>query len=131
MKDYIVVFLVSCLVGAGYCYRDLLLPSSGCVTTKEDRDFNSLGASLLTYQKRVGHLPTTKQGLKALVERPAVPPLPKRWKAMMKEVPSDRWGRAYRYIRLPDCDPGRFEIWSAGKDGIDGTEDDISSRPPE
>lgn len=127
MRDYILVFIVSCSVGAGYCYRDLFLASGGSVTPKEDRDFNAIGSSLLTYQKGVGYLPTTEQGLKALVERPTAPPLPERWKAMMEVIPSDRWGRAYRYVRFPESDSRRFEIWSAGKDGIDGTEDDYSS----
>ena len=41
------------------------------------------------------------------------------------EVPLDPWGHAYRYVCPVGRDPERFDIVSAGEDGVFGTGDDI------
>ena len=79
-----------------------------------------------------GMLPTGTQGLAALLEKPADPPLPLSWagpyvrsEASLK----DGWGRELQYL----C-PGRelagyeglnhpFSLWSYGEDGAEGGED--------
>ena len=130
MRDYLAVVVFSAAVGATYCFRDLFLPSGGCIDKREDFDLNSIGSALIAYRMHTGSFPTTEQGLKALVEQPTLPPFPKRWKAMADEVPRDPWGQEYRYRLFPEDDPNRFEIWSPGKDRVDGTEDDLSSLVP-
>ncbi|WP_461831241.1 type II secretion system major pseudopilin GspG [Aquifex sp.] len=71
-----------------------------------------------------GFYPTTEQGLKALVEKPTTPPEPKNWKQYMEKLPKDAWGNDFIYISPAGSKP--YELKSAGPDGVEGTEDDIS-----
>ena len=71
-----------------------------------------------------GFYPTTEQGLKALVEKPDIPPVPKRWHQYLDELPKDGWGNNFVYICPGEKHP--YELFSKGPDGIEGTEDDIS-----
>ncbi len=72
-----------------------------------------------------GFYPTTEQGLKALVEKPDIPPIPKRWRKYMDELPKDGWGNDFIYLS-PGLHGHPYELFSKGADGIEGTEDDIS-----
>ena len=74
--------------------------------------------ALGTYRLDTGHFPSTEQGLKSLVERPATEP---KWSGpyLAKAVPSDPWGHPYLYA-CPG-EPGHdFELQSYGKDGQRG-----------
>jgi general secretion pathway protein G len=69
------------------------------------------------YRIDTRHLPSTEQGLKALMERPQNEPA---WNGpyLRKAVPLDPWGRAYLY-RLPGT-KGDYDIVSYGRDGQPG-----------
>lgn len=69
------------------------------------------------YRLDTRRYPTTEQGLKALVEKPAGET---QWVGpyLRKEIPLDPWGRAYSY-RSP-ASRGDYEILSLGKDGRPG-----------
>ena len=69
------------------------------------------------YRLDTRHYPTTEEGLKALLERPASEP---RWSGpyLRKGVPPDPWGRPYVY-RTPG-ERGEFDLLSYGKDGRPG-----------
>lgn len=60
--------------------------------------FMGLASALAMYKLNAGEYPTAKQGLKALVEKPVIAPIPRRWLQMVKEIPKDPWGREYRYL---------------------------------
>lgn len=90
-------------------------------------DFHSIGSALMTYRINAGHFPSTEQGLKALVERPTIPPLPEDWVQIAYKVPTDPWKNEYRYRCFPEGSPHPFELISNGPDGIEGTKDDLSS----
>ena len=94
-------------------------------------DFKAIESSLKTYRLNAGVYPTTEQGLAALVDRPTTKPFPRRWWKVADHIPKDPWGSPYEYRLLDPRDSKDFEIVSAGKDGIFGTEDDHSSRNPE
>jgi general secretion pathway protein G len=74
----------------------------------------------------MGRYPTTAEGLDALIHNPtgsdswAGPYLPQK-----RPVPVDPWGKPYRY-RCPG-EYGDFDIFSAGPDGIEGNDDDVSN----
>lgn len=78
------------------------------------------------YQLHNQTLPTTQQGLMALVEPPADLRVPEKWQGpyLEKGVPNDPWGQPYQYELIT---PQQYHIWSVGADGQDGTDDDISS----
>lgn len=61
-------------------------------------DLMALSAALAMYILNAGDYPTGKQGLKSLVEKPKIAPIPRRWGMIMKEVPKDPWGREYRFF---------------------------------
>ena len=76
------------------------------------------------YKMDNGFYPTTAQGLKALVEKPTVPPIPQNWHRYMERVPKDAWGNDFIYISpAPGGKP--YDLKSKGPDGIEGTKDDI------
>lgn len=79
---------------------------------------NALDKALGAFRIDTGHFPTSDQGLKALVERPANEP---KWAGpyLSKAVPNDPWGHAYVYSSLGDG-PRDFELISLGRDGQRG-----------
>ena len=80
--------------------------------------------ALEQYKLDNGIYPTTEQGIKALVEKPAIPPVPPRWRQYLDQMPKDAWGRDFVYLSPGVGRP--FELLSVGPDGKEGTEDDIS-----
>lgn len=93
-----------------------------------DADFRSLESALQMYRLTCGNYPTTEQGLKALVERPVISPVPVRWTQMCKRDIKDSWGNSYGYKFPGSKDPTKPEIICKGPDGIEATEDDVSSQ---
>ena len=79
---------------------------------------DSFEKALGAYRLDLGRYPTTEQGLKALVERPAEQP---KWAGpyLSKNVPPDPWGRPYAF-RSPGDGSRDFELLSFGKDGRPG-----------
>ena len=84
---------------------------------------------LKMYGLDVGDLPTTQQGLAALREAPSDLANPDKWKGKYLEepVPKDPWGNDYQYEYPGSHEEDAPDIWSWGPDGIDGTDDDITS----
>jgi general secretion pathway protein G len=69
------------------------------------------------YRLDTRRYPTTEQGLKALIERPAGEA---HWGGpyLRKDVPLDPWGRPYAY-RTPGT-KGDYDLMSYGRDGMPG-----------
>ncbi|MDB4311381.1 type II secretion system protein GspG, partial [bacterium] len=91
-------------------------------------DFNTIGSQIDTYEmlgKR--GFPTEAQGLDALVKKPTSSPIPRDWTNSLPEIPRDPWTIEYQY-KMPGKDGANYELISAGKDKIFGTEDDLSSQ---
>lgn len=82
----------------------------------------NLEGALQLYKLDNGVYPSTEQGLKALVEKPAVGVIPKKWKigGYMQKLPEDPWGNIYKY--LSPSPKGDYEIISLGTDGEAGGE---------
>jgi len=106
--------------------------SSGCKEKRSGNvrvlaDFQSASSALKTYQINAGRPPTTEQGLEALVTRPTLEPLPEDWVKIAERVPTDPWRQPYRYRLLSEADGvSRWELRSAGPDGVMGNEDDVA-----
>ena len=95
----------------------------GAKIQSAENGIRTIDSSIKQYEITGKTLPSTAQGIKALVEKPTTDPIPKRWTQVMKEVPKDPWGNEYVYENVS----GKVTIRSSGPDGIDKTEDDISS----
>ena len=87
-----------------------------------DSDVEAISMQLRTYEMLNYRMPSTEQGLKALVSQPTTEPRPRRWKQLMKTVPVDPWGNEYVY-RNPGKGGASFEIYSLGPDGKESDDD--------
>ena len=90
-----------------------------------EADFLAIAAALEMYKINAGAYPTEKQGLKALVEKPVDPPIPRRWVKLMAKVPVDPWKRDYSLVVRKQDGKDAFCLVSKGRDG-DDSEDDLS-----
>jgi len=78
------------------------------------------------YALNVGTVPTTQQGLQALIEMPSELKNPAKWQGpyLKKQTPLDPWDNEYQYEALQG---DQFRIWSMGPDQASGSEDDIAN----
>ena len=90
-------------------------------------DIEQYRTLLLQYQMTNGSLPTTDQGLKALISRPDADPKPRNWRQLLDVPLRDPWDREYLYTQPGTHNPKGYDIFSAGTDGKPGTEDDIGN----
>jgi general secretion pathway protein G len=84
---------------------------------------NTLKNVLNSYYMDNSCFPTTEQGLKALAERPSIPPVPENWNGPYTEetkLPKDPWGRELRYVCPGVHNPEKYDLWSLGKDNAEG-----------
>lgn len=95
--------------------------------TRVDSDLQAVGLALQSYESRALRMPTTEQGLKALVEKPTIEPIPENYRAFMEEMPKDPWGQPYHYRFPAQKSKKPYDVWSVGPDGTDGNEDDIGN----
>lgn len=125
MEMMLVLGIIALLVGAGaVMFTDVL------GTGKQGRakaDISTLTTALRTYEAQSLLLPTTEQGLNALVERPSGRSSPQSWSPVLKKMMVDPWGHPYNYRRPGTKDKGGFDIYSAGPDEQPETADDIGN----
>ncbi len=90
-------------------------------------DIKALEGSLEIYRLQTNSIPTTEQGLEALVNAPTIDPIPRTYPdgGIIKRLPEDPWGNAY--VLLFPGEVGQYDIYSFGPDGIEGSEDDIAT----
>lgn len=86
-------------------------------------DFASIKTALQTYKLDNYIFPTTEQGLSALVQKPDVDPVPRKWRdgGYLEKMPKDPWEREYIYF-APADNGKQFDIISYGADGLQGGE---------
>jgi len=95
--------------------------------TRVEGDLSAMTSQLQLYEARSYRMPTTEQGLMALVARPTADPQPDKWNQLLKELPMDPWGKAYSYKSPGERSGDKYDLYSCGPDGIDGNEDDIGN----
>lgn len=91
-------------------------------------DTSLIESALEDYKKLGEQYPTENQGLRALVARTDIEPLPLKWTQTMEEIPLDPWGTPFQYRFPGSQNPLRPEIISAGPDKVFGTDDDLSNQ---
>lgn len=121
---YLSVAIAAAILALQVGIMSVFLLAGNVGVAQENRveaDIQSISTQLRVYERMNGSLPTTEQGLKALVTEPVGEPKPKRWRQLLESVPLDPWGKEYIY-RLAGVG---FEVKSAGPDGAEGGGDDI------
>ena len=124
----LVLTIIAILAGSG-----IYLLSGNVDTAKETRvqgDINAIATQLQLYEARNSRMPTTEQGIEALVTKPTKEPLPERWTALLEELPKDPWGQPYKYRYPAQKSKKPYDLYTVGKDGIEGNEDDIGNWKP-
>ena len=86
----------------------------------------NIEGALQLYKLDNGVYPSSEQGLKALIEKPSVGVLPKKWKigGYLPKLPEDPWGNPYKYMSPVQRGDIKidYEITSLGTDGEVGGE---------
>ena len=124
--EIVIVLTIISILAAGSIY---MLKGNVDVAkeTRVDGDLQNIMTQMQLYEARNMRAPTTEQGIKALVEKPTTEPLPEKWTALLESVPKDPWGQEYKYRYPAQKSKKPYDVWSIGKDGADGTEDDIGN----
>ncbi|TSA56659.1 type II secretion system protein GspG [bacterium] len=82
---------------------------------------SNIATALKLYEMDNGSFPSGEEGLNALFNKPASA---LNWNGpYLERAPLDPWGKPYQY----KC-PGEhkdYDLYSLGKDGVEGTEDDV------
>jgi general secretion pathway protein G len=121
----LVLGIVGLLIGVGITQMGGVL-----VTGKKTRckgDITSLSSAMRAYEVSCGVLPSTDQGINALVEKPTGRPSPSSWTRQLDKLIVDPWSNPYNYSRPATRSKGQFDIWSSGEDGVSGNADDVGN----
>jgi general secretion pathway protein G len=121
--ELVVVLLILGLI-AGLVAPQIMGRVADARQTAAKAQIEMLSAALDNYRLDAGSYPTTSQGLTALRERPARPPVPRNWRGpyLRKAVPDDPWGRPYVYASPGRQNAAGFDLYSLGRDGRMGGE---------
>ena len=92
-----------------------------------EADINSnIGTALKLYELDNGNYPTTEQGLNALLSKPSSSPAPPNYNGpYLEKKPIDPWKNLYQYRCPGSHNSAGYDLWSNGKDGVEGTADDV------
>lgn len=88
-----------------------------------EAQINAMKSVLNAYYLDNGRYPTTEQGLKALLEKPSLPPVPDNWNGPYldgTQVPKDAWGSELQYKCPGEHNTDRYDLFSYGADKKEG-----------
>lgn len=87
-------------------------------TQKAYADFKAIETALKMYRLDNFVYPSSEQGLDALVNKPALAPVPRQWRqnGYLEELPIDPWGRPYLY--LSPGEEKEYDLYTLGADGL-------------
>lgn len=92
-----------------------------------ESDVQAIQTQLQFYETQNGTMPSTEQGLRALVEKPGGDPQPRKWRQLMPEIPKDPWGTEYQLRNPGTKSKDGYDVFSCGKDKKPNTGDDIGN----
>ncbi len=120
----LVVVILNLTLLAGIIIPRLIATVDEQPAGKAKIQMDILTSALKNYKKDNGNYPSTEQGLKALVEQPAIGNIPKNWRQggyLEKGTElKDPWGNDFIYSS-PGAH-GDFDLTSLGADGVAGGE---------
>ena len=127
--EMMVVVVIIAILSALLVPRIMGRPDEARIA-KAKQDVIALETALDLYRLDNGFYPSTKQGLKALIQKPMQGPLPKNYKkgGYIKRLPNDPWGHPYQY-RYPGkmLETDVFSLGCDGKLGGKGLDADIGN----
>ena len=92
--------------------------------TAAKADIANIELGIDSYEIDTGTLPDSGQGLEALIEEPSDI---QNWNGpyLKRGVPKDPWGNEYIYNKPGKHNENGYDLYSAGPDGKEGTDDDV------
>lgn len=112
LEMMIVLSIIALLLGTAIFYM------TGDYESAQDRraeaDISQISIQLKGYQMDNNFMPTTEQGLMALVKEPTSDPVPRRWRQWLEKLPVDPWGMPYVYRNPGIHNPNGFDLYSYG-----------------
>jgi general secretion pathway protein G len=86
----------------------------------------TFGTALDAFEVDNGYYPKGRSGLQELVQQPRDA---QNWRGpyLKSDIPLDPWGRPYVYESPGKRNPSGYDLMSAGPDGQEGNEDDITN----
>ena len=129
----VLLVLVILVVLMGFAVPSLLGSKKKADIDSAKTQIGLFRTALEKYALDLNTFPTSEQGLDALTEKPSdlEEAQAANWSGpyistSSKEAPKDPWGNKYSYEFPPTHGSGEYpDIWSAGPDGKEGSEDDI------
>lgn len=119
--EILVVVAILAILGALIVPKIMDRPNDARVAAAK-QDILAIESAMKLYKLDNGRYPTSEQGVKALVEKPAAAPVPNNWKSggYLEKLPNDPWGNPYLFLS-PGL-KGEIDIVSYGADGQAGGE---------
>ncbi len=116
--EIMVVVVILAILGAFVAPKFLSKPDEARISRVKS-DLQALKTSLDLYRLDNFSYPSTADGLKALVTKPAS--APDNWKQYLDKEPLDPWGTPYKYMNPGQH--GEIDIYSFGSDRQAGNDD--------
>lgn len=86
---------------------------------------SNIATALKMYELDNGDFPSSEEGLSALLAKPSSAT---NWKGpYIEKKPLDPWNREYKYKFPGEHSKGDYDLYSVGKDGVEGTDDDVKN----
>lgn len=111
----------------------LIVPQFGGTKDKADNDaaalqIRNIENQLELFKAHVGRYPTSDENLAMLLTKPDGEEYEGKWAGpYLKAAPNDPWQRPLGYRSPGQFNGDSFDLWSNGKDGSEGTADDITN----
>ena len=125
LEIMLVVIIIALLLGAAVKFMGGNVDVARQVVVQSD--LQNIGSQLRLYEALTGSMPTTEQGLQALVTQPQSEPKPARWQRLLDQVPKDPWQQEYIYVYPGKHNPQGYDLYSKGSDHIADTADDLGN----
>ena len=128
LEILLVVIIISMLVGVAVV--NLAPKVAESKKTAAQDQIHNYSAALDLYYLDNGILPTTEQGLQALITAPTSTPVPGNWKGPYLSpavLRKDPWNHDYIYQNPGTHNTTSYDLSSPGPDGIPGNDDDVGN----
>jgi general secretion pathway protein G len=87
-----------------------------------------LDSDLERFKIHCGRFPTSDEGLAALLEKPDDEGIAEKWAGpYLKKAPKDPWGHDLIYVCPGEVNENGYDLSSAGPNGQEGDDDDITN----
>ena len=118
----VVVIIIAALAGMVLPY---VIPAKEEAMAKiAEADVANISTALKFFRLHNNRYPSTEEGLKILLKPSSSPT----WKgAYLEKEPRDPWKKPYKYASPGTHNTAGYDIWSAGPDGQDNTDDDVGN----